>query len=460
MTKILFYADPPRLYEAFARSADVLADHLMNFVGSALLASGKAELKAVVSEIAAWQGKDDPRFKGVELVSIDYGELCEIFAEAKSLDAMMLRNFGKGFTDEELRRFHRTLSAKLGDWTPDIVLCYPTNVAPFRTLYPNALCLTAENGLFSRKPFPRSLRYEAIDFMNGFPSRFRDELRRFEVTDADRGEIQRLRDGLRTILGGINPLAKQLSDFRQRYPHTVLAPVPASNVYGEADFDDQFLWLRNVLEHLPKDVGVVATLHENVSTQLNGNLLPLLQERYPNLLAMRGSGWVYQSLWCFPYVDAILNCESMTGILGQLMGVRLVALDRTYSAWAADGTGLDGLQAVLDAPPPDHVPSLVWQLTRYTVLEHRFNDAEWYFDFFDRKLRHFRACGIDFGFYEQVEKLSDVVDYLLKAVRQNADDVLNLLAERARDRKRPSHKLGRWIARMGNKMAGEEPADD
>ena len=27
MMKVLFYADPTRLYETFARSADVLADH-------------------------------------------------------------------------------------------------------------------------------------------------------------------------------------------------------------------------------------------------------------------------------------------------------------------------------------------------------------------------------------------------------------------------------------------------
>ncbi len=451
-TRVLFYADPPRLYESFARSADVLANHLMDFVGSALLASGRVEMKAVVSEIAAWQARDDPRFAGIELIPFSYDELGEVFAESKSLEAMMLRNFGRGFTDVELRRFRRVLSSRLGDWEPDVVICYPTNASPFRTLYPEALCLTGENGLFSRGPFPRSLRYDAIDFMNGFPNRFGGEIRRFAVSAEEREDIVRLREGLNAILAGANPQAKTLAAFREAHRQTVLVPVPASNIYGEAAFDDQFLWLRDVLKHLPREIGVVATFHDNVGAQLSERTVAFLQDRHPNLLAMGGSGWVYQSLWCFPYVDAVLNCESMTGLLGQLMGTRLVALDRTYSAWAADGVGLGSLSDVLSAPPSDRAPSLAWLLTHYTVLERRFNDADWYFDFFERKLRHYRSSGIDFGLYERVERLDEVVDYLLKVVHMNIDQVQANLAAERRNHRKPSQKLGRWLVRQGNRL--------
>ena len=69
--KILIYADPSCLYDVFLPSIQVMRDHLLRFCGRALLASGKVEIRAVVSEITRWQagGADELEGKACSLAA-------------------------------------------------------------------------------------------------------------------------------------------------------------------------------------------------------------------------------------------------------------------------------------------------------------------------------------------------------------------------------------------------------
>ena len=412
--RVLFYADPTRHWESFARSADVLADHLVNFLAAPLLKSGRVELKAVVSDIAAWQCRDDARFAGIDLIPFGADDLRRVFPECRSMDAMTRAFFRDELTPEGRAAFGGILLDRLGGWTPEVIVAYPTNFGPLRALFPEALCLIEENGIVSRPPFPRALRFEPVSFLNGFANAHRDELRALVATDGERAELARLREGLRRVLGPVNPLRVEMEELRSRYRRLVLVPVPAANPYGEAAWDDQVLWLRDVLARVPDDVGVIATFHDNVGAQLNARTAAYLQSRHPNLIAKCGGGYGSQSVWMMPYVDAVLNCETMTGFVGLLLGVRMVALDRSYSGWAADAEGLGSLAEALARPPADLSGLLVWLLTRFTVTERRFGDAGWFYRFFADKLAAYRRGERGLGLYAQVEELKDVVDFLLK----------------------------------------------
>ena len=364
--KILIYADPSCLYDVFLPSIQVMRDHLLRFCGRALFASGKVEIRAVVSEITRWQADGTDELEGIGLIEFPYADLCRIFPDCRSLDALQLAFFKGRPDDTQKRALADWFARRLGTWQPDVVLVFPTQPTLLREIFPQALCLTMENGIFSRFPFPRSLRFEPVDFMNGFPNRYREQIRNFQIGPEEREAVRAFCHRLTELLVGLCPRCAELEALRSRFRHLVLCPVPASNRYEEAAKDDQILWLMEVMEGVPSDIGVLITFHDNVDSQLNERTVAFLRARYPNLVAFDVGRRSLPSAFYFPFVDAILNCETMTGTQGMLVCPRIIALDRTYSAWMADGIGLASLPDVLARPAPDRSAMIYWYLTHFT----------------------------------------------------------------------------------------------
>ena len=298
--KILIYADPSCLYDVFLPSIQVMRDHLLRFCGRALLASGKVEIRAVVSEITRWQAGGADELEGIGLIEFSYADLCRIFSGCRSLDAMQLAFFNAQADDSQKRALADWFARRLGTWQPDVVLVFPTQPTLLREIFPQALCLTMENGIFSRFPFPRSLRFEPVDFMNGFPNRYREQIRNFQIGPEEREAVRAFCHRLTELLVGLCPRCAELEALRSRFRHLVLCPVPASNRYEEAAKDDQILWLMEVMEGVPSDIGVLITFHDNVDSQLNERTVAFLRARYPNMVAFDVGRRSLPSAFYFP----------------------------------------------------------------------------------------------------------------------------------------------------------------
>lgn len=454
MMKVLFYADPARLYDSFCPSWTVLRDHLFRFCGKALLASGQVEVKAVVSEIARWQAKRGEPEPGLDLIEMSDADLRRTFPDCKSLSAMVLAFFHGKLDDGQMHVLADWFAVRLKGWSPDIVIAYPTQTLPLQRIFPKAFCLTMENGLFSRYPFRRTLRFDPIGFLHGFPRRFRDEIWNFPVDDGRRRAVREFRDGLCARVRDCCPVKPWWAELRRRFRHLVLCPVPSANPYGESSFDDQFLWLSDVMERVPQDVGVVITFHDSVGSQLNATLLEYFKAKHPNLIVYRFDDAISsQSLWVFPFVDAVLNCDSMTGLLGMLFGARVVALDRTYSGWFADGEGIDALPGVLAREPKDRTGMIYWLMTHFTVTEDRFDDATWYFSYFRDKLEAFRRDGVTFGLFGEVESFDVVAGFVLKSLDDFCAQVRQKLRSEGRLPMRAARSAGKFLRSAGDSLA-------
>ena len=417
MMRVLIYADPPRLYDTFLPSLRVMRDHLFEFCGKALLASGRVEIKAVVSEIAKRQADEAGGIGGIDLLEMPYVNLLELHPGCRSLQTMQLDFFLHGAEDEPSRRLSEWLLPRLHGWEPDVVLSFPAQAAPFARIFPKALCLTMENGIFSRFPFPRTLRFEPIDFANGFLNRYRDRIWNFPIDESARAAVGRFRKELTDLLAGECPFRAQLEEARQRFCHLVLCPVPAFDTYGSAAKDDQFLWLMNILNRVPREIGLIVTFHDNVQSQLNERTLEFLKARYSNLLYFKRAGRVTSSVMFYPFVDAILNYETMTGTQGMLVCPRVVQLDEAYSSWMSDSVGLEGLSATLARAAPDRTALIYWYFTHFMVCERHFSDPEWYFNFFNRKVDDYRRNGVRFELFEKCADFEENSSFVLKSVR-------------------------------------------
>lgn len=453
MIRLLFYVDPALLFEQFVSTATVLNDHLLQFCGEALKKSGKFELKAVVSEIGKWEQESGQGPFGLELVVIPMERLRAALGGLKSLDAMRQAFFTDALDEAARIRFATLLEETLGGWKPDIILSYPTAFTPLQRVFPEALCLVMENGLFSRFPFPRALRFDSVGFLHGFPNRHAEEIRNFPVTDSQREQVSSFRSQLNALIDRYNPYLREIGEMRRRYRRLVLCPVPVANFYGEAAFDDQYVWLTNLMERMPRDIGVIATFHDSLSAQLNARTSGYFASRYPNLVFFQRPGVGVASFWFFPHVDAILNCETMTGLQGLLSGPRVISLDRSYSDWFSQGRGIESLEAALDVPPEDRDGLIFWTMTRFMVFARRFDDADWYANYFANKLSRYRAGETGFDFYDKIEDFGEVAEWLLLEAEENLkkeesrrralrQSVLRKVGKRI-------VKVGEWFLRQG-----------
>lgn len=452
--KILFYADPARIYDMFLPSLKVMLDHLLNFFGRALLRTGQVEIRAVMPSVACWQAESQPEaLEGVRVVGMSLDDLRRIFAECRSLDEMQLAFFRAAEVPWQAR-LADWFDRALGGWEPDVVLAFPTETAPLRRIFPRALALTVENGVFSRMPFPRSLRFEPVGFMNGFLSRYRERIWNFPVGAAERTAVQDFCRCLRERLAAGSPCRRRLEEARARYRRLALCPVPARNFYGEAHLDDPLLWLDDVLGRVPGDIGVIATFHDNIATSLNERTLAFLRSRHPNLLTF---GQTLPSAFVYPFVDAILNCETMTGTQGMLVCPHVVSLDRSYSAWMAEAEGPESLERVLAGPAPDRTALVYWYLTHFTVCEYRFDDADWLLRYFSDKLASFRADGLAFETFGEIEPFARVADWTLSAVGRCQDELAAAERGRRRVSAKVARRLGAWLSGAGARLsaAGE-----
>lgn len=450
--KVLLYADPAKTFEHYVYSAELLQNHLLDFCGTALQRSGKVEIKAIVSELAAFQKRGGKWLSGLETIEFPIRLLKETFPGCRSMNQILLRYFKGEMEESERARFADAVRHMLGDWVPDVVLAYPTQAAAFRTIFPDALCLTVENAIFSRFPFPRTLRFEPVDFMNGFLNRFRDKIWNFPVNESQRAQVEAFRRRLSDWLAAHCPHARELRELRERFRHLVLCPVPTANFYGEAEWDDQFLWLTDCMDRIAPDIGVIITFHDDVAAQLNWRTLEFFRARYPNLLVFGGKANPLQSSQFFPFVDAILNCETMTGTQGMLVCPRIISMDRTYSGWMADASGLENLSDVLERPARDRTGLIYWYLTHFTVCESMFDNSERYFRFFDEKLSFYRREGLKFELFEQTNRFEDVAGLVFQKLEFFDEDCQKVCRLRQKAFRRFSRDVGRWLTQIGNWM--------
>lgn len=120
--RVLFYADPAKTFEHYVYSAALLQDHLLNFCGTALLRSGKVEVKAIISEIAGFQKRGSEWLAGLETIEFPIRLLKEIFPGCRSMNQILLRYFkGEMDGDERARHARRhspicRISRNIGRW--------------------------------------------------------------------------------------------------------------------------------------------------------------------------------------------------------------------------------------------------------------------------------------------------------------------------------------------------------
>lgn len=457
--KILLYYEPSFFGDGIlgTSSYKLIVDHLYGFTGRCLVGRPDVEFRLVVSEAAAFANAGTHLLDRLDPVTLTDEDVFSIAGDGSSLQSLYLRLFHSRLSAEEEGRYAALIRRKLGVWEPDVVITFPVHNDYLKRIYPRALVLNNENGMFSRFPFPRCLRYEPLGYIRNFTNAYAGEIGSFPVPEGEAGKVTEFRTAVTDLIARYNPFRERLADLRGRFDHLVLLPVIWGNEYEESDYGDEFAFFNGVLSSIPRTVGVIVTKHDNTRDKLNANVLPYLKEKFPNAVFPdefdSGIGlYTSPSLNYFGAVDAVLNCMTGTGLQATLWNTRIIAIDRLYSHWFSDCTGLDGLSEKLARPVRDRTSLLYWYLTHYAVFERRYTDGDWLFRFFSDKLNSFRSKGMTFDLFGRIESFDDVADYVLESLNRAYKPLADARAEDELRSHAPLKRLSRAFRKKIKKL--------
>lgn len=420
--KILLYYEPTICAETIneTNSIDLIYTHLYKWLGENIINSHNCEIKTIVSEPALYQKTYGKIFDKMNFVALNDDEILSIFKRGITFGEIRLKIFHSRLTETEESNYINLVKSKIGLFNPDVIITFPTHNNYLNKAFPHSLVLNNENGIFSRPPFMRTLRYEPFNYINNFPNIFYEDIKAYKISNEINEKVENFKRKLVEIIDKHNPYNKILKDLKKKYQSLILLPLITDNGYEESYSNDEYIYLLDTLKSVPKDIGIIITKHDFTKGKINKKVLDYLKHKYPNIIDINCSeynSYGSASIHFYKYVDAIINCMTSTGLQATLWDTKIIANDKKYSHWFSDYIGLDNIKEKLHAPKTSKNNMLYWYLTHYIVYEKHFNEPNWYYNYFKTKLDKYKKEGITFNFFEQIEDFDEIANYILDYVK-------------------------------------------
>ena len=359
-------------------------------------------------------------------VLITSKDLEKIFGEDLSEIVYHQKFYITGLNDGELERFKILTRTVLGSWYPDIVLKlgYFSSRKIWNDIFPNALCLTQENGIFSRPPFFRTLTYDPYSALqNNFMNTFADDIKNLKITPNQDKSVNKFKKQLTRIIDSNSNINKELKYYKKRFKKLVLLPLTSD--YMIKIFKEDFIYnselelIKSVMENMPTDIGVFVTQHSDLGT-LTQQDIEYFSSKYKNFIYLQktdGKGFFFNSLFYFKHVDAVINLTSKTGLMAMLWDKPILSLAKISNELIKDGQGVEDLEKVLNTPYKNKNNIIYWYFTRYLLLEPDFNRQDYMYEYLMKKLKYYKEHGIDFGYFDEVNNFEEASETIVNHLK-------------------------------------------
>lgn len=328
-------------------------------------------------------------------------------------------------SQNEKQLLSEILKNNLGDWCPDIIVSqgHISGKNIFGDIFPNALCLSTENAIFSRPPFSRTLSYDPYTSVpDNFPVRFADKIKQFEITEEDNLKIEKLKKAITGIVDKYNKLDDEMMFYyKQKFDKLVLLPLVGDKyikLFKDCIFDSELELVERVMEKTPKNVGVFVT-QADAYASLTPENIEYFSNKYSNFIYLQKTnerGYANNSLNYFKYIDAVFNITSKTAFMAMLWDKPVLSLSKQFNNWFKDVQGLDDIDEVLYTPYKNKNNILYWYFTRYVTFEQDFPKENFLYNYLETKLEKYRKNDIKFEFFEEINSIDKVFDFLIQPV--------------------------------------------
>lgn len=357
-------------------------------------------------------------FKNAENISVSCKEIRDCFNGQVSDWEIYLKDLNGKISDKEEKNVKELLLGKLHGWTPDIVISYPNHFNILNRIFDKSLVLTMENSVFSRPPFPRTIYLDPLGSLEtNFMVEFKEEIKNFEITAEQNEKVERLKSFIVNKLKKDFDIEDIIRPYKEKFRKLVLCPLIGIYKGGKlSDFHNDPEVIEFVMSKVSSNVGVIFTGHPGTNGLQRGSLW-YYREKYPNFIFLPElTRFPMQSPPLFPYIDAIINPYSATGIMALFWDVPIVPLCGYYNDWFKDCDSIDQLEELFLQKKQNKNNILYWYLTHYVCFSRRFGDASFWENYFNNKLEKFRTKGITFDFYEQNDDFDDIAQNIMEAM--------------------------------------------
>ena len=287
----------------------------------------------------------------VERAGIDQRRLIEVNLSQLSSSGwndFMIRSYTQQIPALVFNTLQEIVSASLGPWEPDVILCWEAPTTFFRQLFPDALVVDLMPGLFMRPPFapmisldPRGL-YRDCWYRGMEPGEF-------SASDKMLSDLKEIQNTYLEHFDNLDvPSKLKAATGIDLSPETRLVPLQVGQYFGwsrNTHYADQYQFLESVLDNTPPEIPVFPTQYiaKHISDRvITDNNISILKSRYPNL--------VYDpivenldniSQYILPYSNSIVTISSTLGLQAAFFDKFLISPSTSHLSYIADSTHMD-----------------------------------------------------------------------------------------------------------------------
>ena len=360
----------------------------------------------------------------VEVEAISDEELIDCFNAPIRVDEIYKLSLEEEIETDSFKRIKSLILEKTGDFQPDLVVSYGLNLSFLQKIFENKIVFVTEWGIFSRKPFPQSIYFDPIvSVKNSFLNTFSDNIKNFPITEKDNRDVELFKNKIKNLFLEKLDISDLIKPYKEKFRKLILCPLTGfSYIKGVYPFVDDQAVIRYIMKHIAPDIGVVFTAHPGHKSFSLPEIC-YYREKYPNFIFLESLIKVpMPSVALFPYVDAMINLISLTGVLSMIWDLPIIPLYGHYNDWLKDCDSLDEIETILSNPVENKNKKIFWYFTHFAIFENRFSYGQFYKQYFEKKLKSFNERGITFDFYEQNEDFAEVSEYIIKTLQENIEN--------------------------------------
>ncbi len=392
--KVLFYYDPiSHRGDAMWRSAHTKADAQV-YRGLTARTEGKEiECRVLINEryVSALNHDWIPDH---EIITVKESDFLEFFSDYHA-DINRLWHSGQ-YTQEQMNGVAGIISACLESFEPEIIITWTP--APFlKKLFPDALILHKESGLFQRAPFPSTFFLDPLGgYKRSIIPHVVENLKTRKLPPIYLETLERLRTHFCGWTLETSPFKDIIDPYRAQFKYLLLLPLQYNGYFtfdGVSKFRTQLELAEYVLESVSENVGVIITRHTYSSfSELEEEYVI---NKFKNAIFIAESNhYKNPSDLMIPYVDGVATVTSTTGLKALFWKKKLISLCDPYLGWVDDATDLSNSDALFSTPyDAEKDKFLAWFILCYSLPQHYNGSKNWTYQLFERILEKYREVG-------------------------------------------------------------------
>lgn len=264
------------------------------------------------------------------VIQLSLKEIEKIYPDYKIASS---NTYNNTCTAEESKNLGKIVQKKLGNWKPDLILMHETHAPYLTDLYPKSLILHAMYGMTHKEPYPQTFLFDNKGlYANSILAKM--DWNSIDLNEGDIETLKKIKNWYAQQLIPHDPVWGIIEKYQSNYEKLILLPLQVDDYYAFdecSSYKNQYEYLSDILDRIPKEWGLVVTGHSGYSPCVSDIQLANLKLEYPNLIQNDQIDNIpYVSQVLMPHIDAVISVSSSIGLQALLFNKPLIVAGSSH----------------------------------------------------------------------------------------------------------------------------------